>query len=166
MIEARIHMPTPPSEARWHHLMALAEVLSNVNAEWFVGRHLEADRVAMAGYDRPEVPCCITCVEPPIRYAPPPPGAQQLCQNWWPAPAVIARGKATCLDAAAFDVGAARAKGKEAYVYLEPVGEPVNPDDPFSTLDFHAVAYIDGERIDSSEKLVKQNGCNGTACAV
>ena len=164
MIEARIHMPTPASQGRWEDLMALAEVLAVVNTRWFLARHEEARSLASAGYAAPDVPCCIGCVDPKVAYRPPPPGSQQLCQNWWPAPAVIARKRATCLDAAAFDVGAARAKGKDAYVLLEPVGDPVYADDPYSTLDFHAVAIIDGERIDSTEKLEHRAGCNGTSC--
>jgi len=51
------------------------------------------------------------------------------------------------LDAAVYAVGVARAEGKQAHVLLEPQG------DPCSTLDFHAVAVIDGKRVDSSENL-------------
>jgi hypothetical protein len=42
---------------------------------------------------------------------------------------------------------------------LEPVGEPRVPGDPYSTLDFHAVAIIDGERVDSSAKLQQRGSC-------
>jgi hypothetical protein len=158
-IEARIHMPTDPSSQRWRHLMALAEVLTEANAEWFGAQLDHADMLRAQGRIATDPPCCIACVEPKIRYCPPPPGDQQRCQNWWSAPQVIARGKATCLDAAAFDAGAARAKGKQAYVDLEPVGRPLVPGDPYSTLDFHAVAIIDGERVDSTLKLAAGNGC-------
>jgi len=157
-IEARIHLPTPPGYRRWRHLSALAEVLAEANAEWFGAQLDHADMLRAQGIDAKDPPCCIGCVEPKVRYVTPPPGDQQRCQNWWSAPQVIARGKANCLDAAAFDVGIARAKGKPAYVELEPVGKPRVPGDPYSTLDYHAVAYIDGKRVDSSKKLAA-GGC-------
>lgn len=169
MIEARMHIPTPPSELRWHHLMALAEILATLNTEYFLEQWQRYYELKDRGIDAAEPPCCITCVKPGIVYAPPPPGDQQLCQNWWPAPAVLARKKATCLGAAAFDVGAHRAEQYAKYgkqintqatlVDLEPQGTPIDPSDPYSVLDFHAVAYIDGKRVDSTQKLIQKKGC-------
>jgi hypothetical protein len=163
VIEARMHLPTPPGERRWRHLMALAEVLSEANAEWFGAQMDHAQSQRDRGFQVEDPPCCISCAVPDIVYRPPPTGDKQFCQNWWSAPAVLNRGRANCLDASAFDVGAARAKGKEAYVLLEPVGEPRIAGDVYSTLDWHAVAMIDGQRVDSSATLSKANG-KGCSC--
>lgn len=153
MIEARIHLPTPPGEERTAHLEALAEILATANAEWFADQLAQAAEQEAKGRVPAEVPCCIGCVQPEIRYIPPPTGEQQFCQNWWSAPDVLARRRATCLDAAAFDVGAARARDKQAWVQFEPT----------SRLDYHAVAIIDGIRVDSSEQLQNQE-CSCVAC--
>jgi len=135
MIEARIHLPTPPGPARQEFLEMLAEVLVRSNHDWAT-REVEDGR---------EPHCCIACVRPRIRYTPPPGAAAgQRCQNFWPAPAVIQRGQATCLDAAAYDAGMARWEGKDAYVAFEDI----------NGRDFHAVAVIDGKRVDSAQKLI------------
>ena len=152
MIQVRMHLTIPPSEARWAALMALAEVTANNNAYWY-GAELDQGVVP---------PCCLACAQPKVRYAAPPPGRQQDCQNFWSAPQVLARGKGNCIDASAYDVGAARADGSDpgAYVYLEPVGTPIVPGDPYSTLDFHAWAVINGVAVDSSAKLNQAAGCD------
>ncbi len=163
MIEARIHLPTPPGLIRYNQLMALADTLADANAFWF-GQQLNIhDALLAQGKLSTKPPCCIGCVEPGIKYRPPPPGSQQVSQHWWSAPDVLKRGKATCLGAAAFDVGAARAKGKHAYVELEPQGEEMVDGDAYSTLDYHAVAIIDGERVDSTQKLT-HGQCSCGSC--
>lgn len=152
MIQVRTHLDIPPSQARWEMLMGLAEITAKDNAYWY-GGHLDQGV---------QPPCCLACAEPRIRYVTPPLGSVQDCQNFWTAAQVLARGKANCIDASAYDVGAARASGKDqtAYVYLEPVGTPIFPGDPFSTLDFHAWAVINGEYVDSSAKLNNPAGCD------
>jgi hypothetical protein len=159
MIEARIHLPTPPTRLRYDQLMALAEVLTESNAHWFGDQFAKAAYLEGRGLPGKKPPCCLSCAKPRVLYRPPPPGAKQRSQNWWSAPQVLARGRATCLDAAAYDAGAARAEGKRAYVLLEPIGEPTLPHDLYSTLDFHAVAVINGERVDSSRNLEKGSNC-------
>jgi hypothetical protein len=160
VIEARIHLPTPPSTARWQQLTALAEVLTEGNAYWYGAQLDRAEALEAQGTPSSPPPCCLSCARPRIRYVVPPGGDMQFCQNWWSAPQVLARGKANCLDASAYDAGAARAKGKVARVVLEPQGEPRIPGDPYSTLDFHAVAIIDGERVDSSARLQGGKDCS------
>jgi len=140
--------------------MALAEVLTEANAEWYGGELDKYDALLAQGYSVPKPACCLSCVEPRIKYIPPPTGDKQNCQNWWSAPQVLQRGRANCLDAAAYDAGAARVEGKTASVLIEPVGDPVVQGDPYSTLDFHAVAIIDGVRVDSSKKLTQGGACN------
>ena len=159
MFEARVHIATPPSEQRWKELMALAELTTESNAHWYGAQLDYATQLEAQGLPGKAPPCCLACVKPPVVYRAPPPGAVQHCQHWWSAQQVLDRGRANCLDASTYDAGAARAEGKEAYVMLEPQGEPTLPGDPYSTLDFHAVAYIDGERVDSSAKLQSKGGC-------
>lgn len=139
--------------------MQMAEIITEANYHWFHMQLAQAAYLADRGavHDMPEA--CLSCVRPMVKYRPPPSGKNQNCQNWWSAPQVLARGRATCLDAACYDAGAARANGKQAYVLLEPQGEPTVPGDPNSTLDFHAVAVIDGVRVDSSAKLEKGGAC-------
>ena len=49
------------------------------------------------------------------------------------------------------------------YIELEPQGEEMIPGDIYSTLDYHAVAVIDGERVDSTQTL--QHGqCSCGSC--
>lgn len=160
MIEARIHLPTPACEVRWAQLMQLAEVLTESNAHWFGDQFARAAYLDSRGLPAKVPPCCLSCAKPAVKYRPPPTGDKQHCQNWWSAPQVLARGRATCLDAAAYDAGAARAEGKQAYVLLEPQGMPTIEGDEYSTLDFHAVAVIDGKRIDSSAKLEQGSACD------
>ncbi len=159
MIEIRIHLPTVPGVRRWRHLMALAETMTEANAEWMGGELDKADGMRAEGYEVPDPPCCLSCARPKVRYIPPPTGDRQNCQNYWSGPEILARGRATCMDAAAFDAGCARAQGKKADVVLEPMGNPRVQGDPYSTLDFHAVAIIDGERVDSSAKLTQAGTC-------
>lgn len=151
MIQVRMHLTIPPSEARWAALMALAEITANDNAYWYGG---QLDQGV-------EPPCSLACAVPKVRYVTPPPGRQQDCQNFWTAAQVLARGKGNCIDASAYDVGVVRATGQDptAYVYLEPVGMPMVAGDPFSTLDFHAWAVINGVAVDSSANLNNDAGC-------
>ena len=157
-VEIRVHLTLPPSRARWKALMALAEVMAENNAYWYGAAQVEQAQYAEQGLPMELPPCCAGCAEPKVKYRPPPPGIEQHCQNFWSGSQMLQRRKATCIDAAAYDAGVARAKGQKASVYLEPQGQPQVPGDPFSTLDFHAVAIIDGKRVDSSEKL-KVDGC-------
>ena len=144
MIQARMHIPIPPGPSRTRHLEALADILTEMNAEWAVD-------LLQRGYD---VPCCLACVRPRVRYKAPPMGIH--CQNWWPAPAVLERRVANCLDASAFDAGVHRA---HRWLSGEPGEEFVSLEATTST-DYHAVAYINGERIDSSQLLIEQaDGC-------
>jgi hypothetical protein len=140
--------------------MGLAEVMVEANAHWYGSQLDLAELQEAQGVPSSPPPCCLSCARPRIRYCTPPTGDKQFCQNWFAAPQVLARGRANCIDASAYDAGAARAKGKEARVVLEPQGQPLVPGDPYSTLDFHAVAIIDGERVDSSARLQ-----NGTDCS-
>ena len=105
-------------------------------------------------------PCCLACAYPKVRYVTPPPGSEQTCQNFWAAADILKRRKANCIDASCYDVGVARGKGIPATVDIEPVGDAYVEGDRFSTLDFHAVAYINGVRIDSSAKLTDNAGCD------
>lgn len=127
MIETRIHLPTPPGTERTRHLGALVEIVTEANSEWF--------------QDHPEAPCCLARARPRVSYKEPP--KNQPSQAIYSAPLVLRRGRATCVDAAAYDAGAARANGLRAWVELEPT----------SANDYHVVAYIEGERIDSSALL-------------
>ncbi len=160
MIEARIHLPTPPCGLRWDDLMRLAEVVCETNAQWFGDQAVKADYLERRRIESNRPPCCLSCARPRVKYVPPPPGKDQFCQNWYCAPQVLSRGRATCIDAAAYDAGAARAEGKHALVMLEPTGVPMVRGDEYSTLDFHAVAIIDGVRVDSSANLEKGSACD------
>ena len=127
MIETRIHLPTPPGSERTRHLGALLEVVTEANAEWFE--------------QHPSAPCCLARARPQVTYTDPP--KNQPSQAIYSAPEVLRRTRATCVDAAVYDAGAARARGSDAWVELE----PTTPND------YHVVAYIDGERVDSSALL-------------
>jgi hypothetical protein len=127
MIETRVHLPTPPGEERTRHLGALLEVVTEANAEWFA--------------DHPQAPCCLAGARPRITYKEP--SRNQPSQAIYSAPQVLQRRRATCADAAAYDAGAARARGRNAWIELEPQ----------SANDYHVVAYIEGQRVDSSALL-------------
>lgn len=127
VIETRVHLPTPPGRDRTRHLGALLEVLTEANAEWFE-RH-------------PDAPCCLAQARPSVTYKEPP--KNQPSQAIYSAPEVLRRRRATCVDAAAYDAGAARARGLTAWVELEPT----------SSTDYHVVAFIEGQRVDSSALL-------------
>lgn len=127
MIETRVHLPTPPGSDRTRHLGALIEVVTEANAEWFA--------------EHPDAPCCLAGARPGVTYTDPP--KNQQSQAIYSAPEVLRRGRATCVDAAAYDAGAARARGLSAWVELEPT----------SSNDYHVVAYIEGQRVDSSALL-------------
>lgn len=145
MIEARVHLPTPPGEARTEFLEMLAEVLVRANHEWATREQAEAEHRRAMGFEASDPKCCIACIRPRIRYVPPPGAAAgQSCQNFWCAPAMIKRGRANCLDAACYDAAMARFEGKTAHVEFESVGP----------LDYHAVAIVDGKRVDSAQKLI------------
>lgn len=126
-MEARIHLPTPPGPDRATFIAELLETLTEANAVWF-GEH-------------PDAPCCPACAG--VRYRLPPRGL--ACQNFWAAPDVLQRGVAGCADAACYEAGYARAQGKHAIVVLEPQDE--------SGIEYHAVAYVNGERIDVAAEL-------------
>ncbi len=149
-ITIRMHLTVPPSRVRWGQLMELADILATDNAYWYVSE-------VQQGWTPP---CCLACAFPKVVYAAPPPGSVQDCQNFWSAAQVLKRRKANCIDASAYDVGVARGKGLPAYIDIEPVGAPMAGDDLYSTLDFHAVAIIEGVRVDSSAKLSAAAGCD------
>lgn len=130
--EARMHLPQGDDDTR--HLEAVLEILTESNAEWFASH--------------PEAPLRVVCiVNPRVKYKPPPKGI--VCQNYWSAPQVLKRRRGTCADLAAYDAGAARARGVPAYVKLEPVGPG----------DWHAVAIINGIRVDPSEQVKRGERC-------
>lgn len=147
-IAAHIHIPFAPGVMRTETLEALIEACVQVSADWFRSETQRCAAMRADGVAVPMPPCCLGCVEPPIRYERPAQG--QYCQDWWLPPDVLRRGLASCLDAAIFDAAAARAKGRDARVALETqtyAGDPSRP------VDFHAVAVIEGKRVDSTKKL-------------
>jgi hypothetical protein len=129
-------------------LLDLIEACCVIGTEWFKAERKRCAEFRAAGVAVPMPPCCLGCVEPPIRYEMP--AADQRCQNWYLPPDVLSRGLASCLDAAIFEVSAARSKGKSAHVELEPISFAGSAD---AVEDWHAVAYIEGKRKDSSKNL-------------
>ena len=147
-IAAHIQIPFDAGTMRTGALLDLIEACCVIGCEWFKAERKRCAEFRAAGVAVPEPPCCLGCVEPPIRYEMPARG--QFCQNWYLPPDVLRRGMASCLDAAIFEVSAARAKGKDAHVELEPQTIDGSPD---AVVDWHAVAYIEGKRKDSSKNL-------------
>lgn len=130
-------------------LEVLADALTEINARWFAAERERISMMRSRGFAVPMPPCCLGCVEPSVQYELP--ASNQECQSWYTAPDVLRRGLASCLDAAAFDAGSARAKGRNAYVDLIP--QTYDGGDLERVIDWHAVAVIDGKVVDSSKKL-------------
>lgn len=145
---------------RTETLCALIDACIDANAVWFEAERSKARRLIASGVSVQMPPCCLGCVEPRVRYEMP--AKNQRCQNWYLAPDVLRRGLASCLDAALFEAGSARAKGKDASVILVP--QTIEGDDPHAVVDFHAVALIDGVEIDSSTKLATPTKAARCAC--
>lgn len=124
MIEVRLHLPLDPGPDRLAALENTLNVLAEANAVWF-GQN-------------PNAPCCPACAG--VRYYDPPVGK---CQNFWGAPGMLRRGKASCADAAAYEVGQKLSQGHQASVVLEDL----------DGISMHAVAYVDGYRVDPSAEL-------------
>lgn len=129
----RIHLPWEPSPEQ---VATVLEPIVQQNAEWFL--------------ENPGAPCCLGCAG--VKYYDV--GNKLKCQNFWSAPQVLKRGKATCAEAATYAAGKARSEGKSATVGIE-----------FSDMGgYHAVVWIDGVRTDPSTELEGYQG-QPSACA-
>jgi hypothetical protein len=129
----RIHLPWEPSPEQ---VATALEPIVQQNAQWFL--------------ENPGAPCCLGCAG--VRYYDV--GNKLKCQNFWSAPQVLKRGKATCAEAATYAAGKARSEGKAATVGIE-----------YSDLGgYHAVVWIDGVRTDPSTELEGYQG-QPSACA-
>ena len=124
MIEARFHIPLGPGDNRIATLENMLNSLAEANAAYFA--------------DHPEAPCCLASAG--VTYYDPPVGR---CQNFWSAPDVLRRGRASCADAAAYETGMKLAEGHRSRVALEPI----------DGISLHAVTYTGGQRIDPSAEL-------------
>lgn len=124
MIVSRIHIPLGPGQNRVAVLEQLLNTQAEANAVWFS--------------EHPGAPDCLGCVG--VRYYNPPVGK---CQNFWSAPQVLKRKKASCADAAAYIAGFMLAAGKPARVAVEPI----------DGISLHAVVYLGRQRIDPSAEL-------------
>lgn len=137
------------TDAQREALRLVVEALASINLAW-----IEAQRA-----DGLEPPCCTHCAEPPwcahpVRYVPHHGAPLGDARDYYDGPTMFHLRSGTCADIVAYDVAAARAKGKQAHVAIEGNGPH-----------YHAVAYVDGQRKDPTADVARRTNalCSCTA---
>ena len=104
--ELRIAYPVATVEAERLALEHLAEAMVRINVDYFD--------------DHPDAPCCLSCGR--IAYEEPRMcGVGVVCQSVETAPALLARGRGTCMSLAAYACAKARARGARCVVAVAPL---------------------------------------------
>ena len=128
-------------------LEAIAEGLVRLNEAWL--------RAQLAAGRDP--PCCTECAEAPwtsgtgVEYVPYHGSPKGVSREYWDGPTMFARGAATCMEIAAYDVAALRVKkGEPASVRIVPF--------PETTSEFHALVQRSDGRIEDPSKSMAERG--------